>query len=269
MRGVVAAGMVSALEDLGLTRSFDGVFGSSAGAICGAYFLARQTALGASIYSENINNSRFASRLRLFLGQPIVNLDYLVNEVMVRDKTLDTDAVLSSPTPLAVLATDVDSGLSMLLRDFASGDELRQALRAGSTMPVVAGEPHPFRGHRYFDASLSEPIPLRAAEEEGFTHIVVLLTRPKGIPRGVSWFDRLIVAPRLGRVSRPLCDRFLSRSAPYAALQDQIASGVTKSGRAVLLGIRPGLLVRKLEQDRATLLSGAASGYEAVLATLG
>jgi len=57
MRGVVGAGMVTGLEELGLTRAFDAVYGSSAGAICGAYFLASQAAIGASIYSENINNS--------------------------------------------------------------------------------------------------------------------------------------------------------------------------------------------------------------------
>ena len=269
MRGVVAAGMVSALEDLGLTRSFDGVFGSSAGAICGAYFLAQQGAVGASIFSENINNSRFASRLRLCWGRPIVNLDYLVNEVMIRIKPLNTRAVLSSPTPLAVLATDVASGRPTLLRDFADGDELRQALRAGATMPVVAGGPHLFRGRRYFDASLSEPIPLRPADEEGFTHIIVLLTRPRGVPRHFSWFDRLVVAPRLRRLSQPLCDRFLNRSAPYAALQEQIATGQSASGRATVLGIRPQVIIRKLEQNRDVLLSGAASGREAVLAVLG
>lgn len=268
MRGVVAAGMVSALEELGLTGAFDAVYGSSAGAICGAYFLARQAALGASIYSEDINNGRFASRLRLFVGRPIVNLDFLVDDVMVRAKALDTQAVLASMTPLAVLATDVTSGQAVLLRDFADGNELRRALRASATMPVVAGGPFEFKGRRYFDASLSEPIPLRPADDEGFTHIVVLLTRPRGVSRDVSWFDRWVVAPNLRRHSQPLADRFLSRSAPYAALQDQIALGRSPSGRAQVLGIRPVITVGKLERDRETLLSGAASGREAVVEAL-
>ena len=59
MRGVVSAGMVSALEELGLTHAFDAVYGSSAGAINAAYFLAGQARLGTTIYYEDINNARF------------------------------------------------------------------------------------------------------------------------------------------------------------------------------------------------------------------
>src|SRR5579871_2481947 len=55
MRGVVSAGMVSALEELGLVTAFDAVYGSSAGAINAAYFLAGQARLGTTIYFEDIN----------------------------------------------------------------------------------------------------------------------------------------------------------------------------------------------------------------------
>ena len=267
MRGVIAAGMVAALEELGLSHAFDGVYGSSAGAICGAYFLAGQADLGAKIFSEDINNRRFASRLRTFTRSPIVNLDYLVDEVMVGVKPLDTARVLASATPLTVVATDVASASTALLRDFVDGDELRAALRAGATMPVLAGPPHPFRGRRYFDASLTEPIPLPSADQAGFTHIVVLLTRPRGVSREVSSFDRLVVGPRLARVSGPLAQSYLARTAPYANLQNEIASGTSARGAAVL-GIRPDLTVGKLERDRARLLAGAASGRAAVLTAL-
>ena len=269
MRGVVSGGMAVAMEELGLTHAFDAVYGSSAGAICGAYFLSGQAALGVRIYSEDINNSRFASRARLLLGRPVVNLDFLVNDVMVRTKALDTSAVLQSSAPLAVLATDVASGEPALLTAFANGDELRAALRAGATMPVVGGGPQVFRGRRYFDASLSEPIPLRPAEEAGFTHIVVLLTRPRGVPRAVSWFDHWIVGPKLRRESPELARRYMNRSAPYQALQDEIETGRTRSGRARVLGIRPGIVISKLERDRSRLLAGAASGREAVLGAMG
>ena len=50
MRGVVSAGMVTALEYLGLLRVFDAVYGSSAGAFNGAFFLAGQAAFGTTIY---------------------------------------------------------------------------------------------------------------------------------------------------------------------------------------------------------------------------
>lgn len=269
MRGVIAAGMITALEELGMTSAFDAVYGSSAGALCGAYFIAGQAAIGAKIFSEDINNARFASRARMFSGRPIVNLEFLVNDVMVNVKPLDSRAVLASKTPLFVVATDVESGQATLLQDFTTWDDLRTALRASATMPIVAGGPHTFRGRRYFDASLSEPIPVRPADDAGFTHIVALLTRPAGVAREVSSFDRWIVAPQLRKLSAALADGFLGRAIPYAALQNQIASGLSPSGRARVLGIRPAVTVRKLERDRAKLLAGAASGREAVIVALG
>ena len=69
MRGVVSAGMVSALEELGLVDTFDAVYGSSAGAINAAYFLAGQAAFGTTIYVEDINNRRFISLARMLTGR--------------------------------------------------------------------------------------------------------------------------------------------------------------------------------------------------------
>jgi hypothetical protein len=49
MRGCVAAGATAAINFLGLQDSFDVVYGSSAGAMVGAYFVARQYS-GVQIY---------------------------------------------------------------------------------------------------------------------------------------------------------------------------------------------------------------------------
>jgi len=55
MRGCVAAGMVAAVHQLGLTDSLDAVYGSSAGSLIGAYLLSRQDpTYGCSIYYEEL-----------------------------------------------------------------------------------------------------------------------------------------------------------------------------------------------------------------------
>jgi len=79
MRGVVSGGMVVALEQLGLLECFDAIYGSSAGAMNGAYFLAGQAALGTTIYYDNINNRHFIDFARALRGRPVVDLDFLVD----------------------------------------------------------------------------------------------------------------------------------------------------------------------------------------------
>ncbi len=270
MRGVISAGMVSALEDLGYIDAFDAVYGSSAGAINAAYFLAGQATLGTTIYYEDINNASFIHLGRAAVGRPIVNLGFVLDDVARRRKPLDVRRVLASSTPLAVLATDVDRRRPHAFESFANDDALFAALRAGATMPVVAGAPYEHEGRRYLDASLSEPIPLPTAEARGHTHVLVLLTRSGDMRPDPSAFDRYFVAPRLRRVSPALADSYLRRAEPYAALMRAIEAGHGLQPQTVVAGLRvEALRISKLERRRDVLQMGASRGYAVVAAALG
>jgi predicted patatin/cPLA2 family phospholipase len=269
MRGVVSAGMVSALEALGLGNGFDAVYGSSAGALNAAYFLAGQAARGTTIYYEDINNRRFIDVRRAVQGRPILDLDFLMGEVLTRRKPLNLEHVLATHVPFSIMATDVATAKAVRFRGFSDARELLTALRAGATMPVLAGEPVVFRGRRLFDASVTEPIPVPTAESDGHTHLLVLLTRTRNEPRSVSPLDRLFVIPRLRRIAPALVPAFVDRSHPYASLLTCIAAGRGPAGRAEVMGIRPlPPAVGRLERRRDRLVAGAQSGYHAVMAAL-
>lgn len=266
MRGVVSAGMVAALENLGLTDAFDAVYGSSAGAINGAYFLAGQANLGVTIYSEDINNRHFIDLRRPLTGRSIVDLGFLIEHVARRLKPLATDRVLASASPLTVIATDVAAASMAALREFGNADTLFAAMRAGATMPIVAGPPVMYAGRTYLDASLTQPIPVPAAEADGFTHILVLLTRPTDGGPGGSLLDRWYVMPRLRRISPGLASLYADRREPYAALLRQIAAGRGPAGRASVLGIRPvAPEVSRLERDATKLKAASTRGFDAVM----
>jgi predicted patatin/cPLA2 family phospholipase len=270
MRGVVSAGMVSALEELGLARAFDVVYGSSAGALNGAYFLAGEARLGTRIYFEDINNRAFIDLWRPLRGRPIVDLGYLIDDVARRRKPLPASRVLASPNPLVVMATAVETAEGASLRSFADEAALFTALRAGATMPVVAGPPVDYGGRTYLDASLTEPIPVPVAESDGCTHVIVLLTRPEPRPPAVSWMDRWYVLPRLRRLSPALAALYAGRGRPYADLLANIAAGTGPAGRARVVAIRPaGAEIDKLERDAGRLRDAARRGFDAVMAAIG
>lgn len=270
MRGVISAGMVWALEDLGYVDAFDAVYGSSAGAINAAYFLAGQARLGTRIYSEDINTRRFIDLTRPLGGRPIVDLGYLLDDVAVHRKRLEIGRVLDSPSHFAVLATDVDAKASVSFTGFPNAARLFSALRAGATMPIIAGQPHEHEGRRFLDASLSEPIPVPTAEAGGHTHIVVLLTRSGQMRPRPSALDRYFVGPRLRRLSPELADRYLSRAGPYGELVRCIDTGTGPAGAALVLGIRVSALhIGRLERRAEVLRLGASRGYDAVMKAFG
>lgn len=269
MRGVVSAGMLWALEDLGCHNVFDAVYGSSAGAINAAYFLAGQTGYGTSIYYEDINNRSFIDFWRALAGRPILSLDFLLSDVLGHRKRLEIGRVLESASPLSVVATDVDTGLAQVLSHFSTRHDLLDALRASATMPVIAGGPSLFRGRSYLDASISEPIALPSAEAAGHTHVLVLLTRSGQMRSQPSALDRHFVGPRLRRSSPLLADRYLRRAEPYAAILRAIDRGVGPRAGAAVAGIRvEGLTIGRLERRRHVLEAGARQGYDAVMTAL-
>lgn len=267
MRGVISAGMVSALEELGLTHAFDAVYGSSAGAINAAYFLAGQARLGTTIYYEDINNARFIDLLRPLRRRSIVDLAFLLDDIAEQRKRLDAEALLASTSPLIVLATDVAARAAVAFRAFRDRPHVIAALRASATMPVVAGPPVEYDGRACLDASLTEPIPVPTAEADGCTHAVVLLTRTGGMRPQPSAFDRYFVGPRLRRLSPELATRYLNRAGPYTAIVRAIDAGASPLGRMQIIGVRvPDLRISKLERRGDVLRDGATRGHDAVMA---
>jgi predicted patatin/cPLA2 family phospholipase len=226
--------------------------------------------MGTTIYYENINNRRFIDLRRPIGGRPIVDLGFLVDEVSVRTKPLDCAAVMASPSQFTVMATDVQGACRAPLRDFHDGPALLSALRAGATMPVLAGPPVRWRDRDYLDASLTEPIPVPLAEADGHTHLLVLLTRPSELPKPLGALDRWFVLPRLRRLSAPLAELYQARGGPYAALLGDIAEGRGPGRTARVLGVRPGApAIDKLERSAGRLRAGADSGYRAVMRAFG
>ncbi len=273
MRGVISGGMVTALDELRLQQTFDLVVGTSAGALAGAFFLAHQTRMGTSIYYEDLLGREWLDFRRLLRGSPIVALDYLLDELMVEHKSLDWDRVLCSEIPLYAIATRVRDYKPIVLGDFQSRDDLAAALRASARIPLVAGKPVPIDGEEYIDGSLKEAIPIDAAEELGATHMLVLLTRPRGVVRGTpGLLQRRIAFPAMNLMLHGLGDVYAQRATLYAhqlgrldELQASPRGGGGGRPTAFAVQLPPdAMLVGQLEQDADVLRTGAQTGEAAV-----
>jgi predicted patatin/cPLA2 family phospholipase len=274
MRGVVSAGMVAALEQLGLRDSFDAVYGSSAGAISGAYFVAGQARYGTTIFYENINNNKFIDIKRLLGGKPAVSLEFLLDNVCMDQKPLAFRRVLMSDLPLYIIAASINSKRSEILTDFNDQTELFQALRASARIPFFAGPPVELRGDRFLDASLYESIPFRAARTaENVTDMVILLTRPAGDLRSApDWADRYILAPYLKRLDPELARHYLHRAELYEAEIKDITANANDAGLPRMLPVQIPAHAEKIkpfEMSRDKLVIAAMHGFRSIYTSMG
>jgi predicted acylesterase/phospholipase RssA len=175
MRGAVAAGMCLALEEAGLMASFDRVYGCSSGAITGCYAAAGQAALWASSFEDSACRE-FIDPSRAFRGGPMVDLDFLFDDVIARRRPLSAAGLAAGPEFRAV-AVSATRGELRVLGDFENVLDVLGAMRASCSIPVVSGAPKPYRGEPMVDGGLLEPIPFHTAVREGATHILVLRSR--------------------------------------------------------------------------------------------
>jgi predicted patatin/cPLA2 family phospholipase len=260
MRGVYSSGADIALEEAGLTGSFDAVYGSSAGALNAAYFLSGQAALGATIYYEDLNNTTFINYMR---PTRILNLDYLFEDIIGHRKRLDVEAVLASPTRFHIALTDAESGEGRLVEAGAGEFDLLATLRASATHPLLS-EPHLQIGaHRYFDGGLVKLLPLQDAIDHGCTDLLVILTRPASFvdpPPGLllrQWFTW-----RCARGNEPMRQAGLAAHRLENAARD-LALGRRAAPQGVnIAAICPDedLALSQTDRDGGRLRAGALRG---------
>ncbi len=269
MRGVVSAGMLKALEECGVRETFDAVYGSSAGAVNGAFFLASQVADGITIYFEDINNASFISLKRSVTRRPVMSLDYLLDDVMKRRKVLDWRAVLDSPVELKVAASSLEDLRVRLLTGFRDREHLFAALRASSSIPLLGGPPAELDGGLYLDALLYEPIPYRSAVRDGCSHVLVLLTRPDGTLNGEpSLFERHVLGRWMAALEPRLRDAYLAQENAYDHKVRWLKACSATTGEArdpcfcALYLPADSPPIRWLERDRALLEAAAAAAFE-------
>jgi len=177
MRGTVSAGMALALHELGVVSAFDAVYGSSAGAITGAWLLS-STPDGLRGWADPDYAKTLIRWSSLLRGRPVVDVHTLVEVVYQTEFPMDFDSVLASPVEYHPLGTDAETGESTDLRPLiATPVELRLALRASASLPFLAGPPVELGGRRFYDAGVAESIPFRTPLAQGATHVLLLRSR--------------------------------------------------------------------------------------------
>ena len=181
MRGTVSAGMALALHERGLVPAFDAVYGSSAGAISGAWLVSSNPEGLRGWADPDYARSliRWPAPLRRRpRRRPVVDVETLIEVLYQTEFPMDFASVLASPVEYHPLATDAATGESTDLRPLITDEaELRLALRASASLPFLAGPPIELHERRFYDAGVAESIPFRTPLAQGATHILVLRSR--------------------------------------------------------------------------------------------
>lgn len=206
-RAAYGGGMVGALEEVGMLQVFDAVYGTSAGALNGAWLICERA--NANIHGwwapESMKGTiKFSNALK---KRPVVNGDYLVDEIYENFTPMGFEEILASDVEFHPIATDADTGeaadLAPFIQDRAS---LKLALKATTRIPLLSGAPVEFGGRRFIDGGMVENVPVETALAQGATHLLVLRTKAPSLELAETH-----------RAKQKIVGRWMARHAPGAA----------------------------------------------------
>ena len=249
LRGIYAAGVLDYCMDKGIR--FDLGIGVSAGSANLVSYAAGQRGRNFRFYTDYSQRREYMGVGDFLKTGSYINMDYMYSELSNSggEDPLDYPALRDNPMELYVVAADAETGEAR----YFSKDDIAQdnydILKASSSIPFVC-RPYPVQGRLYYDGALGDPVPVDKALELGCDRVVLLLTKPAGIPRSPSRDEKY--AAGIQRKYPAAAHAMRQRASRYNAGVFR-AQRLEIEGRALVVSPDDTCGVDTLTRDRAAL----------------
>jgi len=182
------AGVIRALKErFGLSR-LGRVVASSGAAMNFSYVVSGQEHLIEPIWDGLIQSGRFISSLRHIHRRGVMDIDFLVDEMIRKRFPLDVAALMHSPVKFDVGVTHAITGSSWYFSKNVCECFFYELLRASCAVPYFYGKQVYLNGEYWYDGTIGSVVGLEQAINE--QNILFILTRP---PRPI----RKLAVPRM------------------------------------------------------------------------
>jgi NTE family protein len=242
-RGFAHIGVIEVLEENGIHP--DLVTGTSAGSLVAAMYASGKT--GHELAATAVTMDESALTDWAFPGRGLIRGEALAH--YVRD-FVGGKEIEQMKLPLGIVATDLDSGRSILFRH---GD-VGTAVRASSAVPAVF-TPVRIGTHEYVDGGLTSPVPVRSAREMGADVVIAvdISQLPDGGPTGDALHMLLQTFSIMGRSINELelkeADIVLRPKLPGVAGTDfTVRQKSIQAGRDAALALLPAIKAKVAQQ---------------------
>lgn len=182
MRGMYSAAVLDVLMDEGI--KVDAIYATSAGVLFGVNYISGQRGRAIRYNKRFSRDKRYMGIYSLVTSGNIINKDFAFYEVPFTRDVFDDEAYMNSDVKMVATVTNVHSG-GVEYIEVKSVLKQMEVLRAASAMPFVS-QMVELDGQLYLDGGLSDSIPLKKCQADGYERIIVVETRPKGYRKSKS-----------------------------------------------------------------------------------
>ncbi len=257
MRGLFTAGVIDVLMEKGI--EFDGAVGVSAGAAFGCNYKSKQIGRVLRYNLDYCRDPRYCSFRSLIKTGDMFGAKFCYDELPNKLDLFDYEAFDSETMEFHVVCTNVETGKPVYQMFEKRDDDLLEWIRASASMPM-ASRIVEVGGYRLLDGGISDSIPLKYFEEQGYDRNVVILTQPKDYQKGPNKLMPIMkrVLKKYPELLKTMADRHIS----YNETTEYINK---KEDAGEVLVIRPEkpLEIGRVEHDPAKIKAVYELGREA------
>lgn len=177
MRGLFSAGVMDVLMENDIWP--DGVIGVSAGAAFGCNMKSKQPGRVIRYNKKLAHDWRYASLRSLLTTGDYFGGEYAYHYMPRHIDYFDVDTYRENPMEFWAVCTNVGTGKAEYKRLMEVDDNCLEYIRASASMPIAA-RIVTVEGKKLLDGGVSDSIPLRFFQEQGYDRNLVVLTQPAG-----------------------------------------------------------------------------------------
>ena len=256
MRGLFTAGAMDVMMEHGIR--FDGIVGVSAGATFGCNYKSHQVGRVLRYNVRFKDDPRYMGIRSLLRTGDLVAAEFSYHTLPNELDVFDGETFNSDPAEFHVVCTDVQTGEPVYHRIEKANDEALEWIRASASMPLVS-RPVPLDGRLLLDGGISDSIPLRYFQQQGFARNIVILTQPKGFYKRRTKLMPLfhLFMRRYPAIVRAMSRRHLMYNDELSYLEEQ-----EQKGSILLIYPQDTLPIGRTEQDEAKMCRVYAMGRQ-------
>ncbi len=189
MRGMFTCGILDVFLENDI--SFDGAVGVSAGATFGCNIKSRQQGRAFRYNKKYCADRRYHSIWSLLTTGDIYNVPFCYDELPYKLDKWDIEAFKANPMEFYCVATDIRTGKPAYHKCLSGEKQDIVWIQASASMPLVSRPVH-IDGGVYLDGGISDSIPLRFMEENGYDRNLVIETQPIDYVKGRQQYMPLV-----------------------------------------------------------------------------
>lgn len=258
MKGIYTAGIYDYLMYNKI--SIDYGIGVSAGAANLITYFADQKGRTYTFFHDYTFRKEYMSVSNWLKTRNYLNLDYIYSTLTNNggENPLDYNTFAGKNIIYYAIATRADTGLPNYFTKEDISLNNYDVLKASCAIPVAC-KPYKVKGKLYFDGGVSDPIPYKKAFEDGCTHVIALLTRPKNF-RKEKQKNMMLLKPFLRKYPNIL-NKLENRHILYNNQLEELIE-LEKSGKAIIIAPDDNCGVNTFTKDKEAFANLYQKGYE-------